>query len=182
MANTLFGQVASDSLFIVPYPKKTSELKFDWKMPLGLAAIGYGGGSAMAFREMFLHHKDDARRIFPNFDTKLDPDVTWTWKYKNKDFNQGPAYFGSTNFLVWTTDWYHGLAAISTTSVLAIGYNCKLDFNLFHLKRDIREFKARPKRERKIIFWQNLTNGTAGTLGRGAGSETVLYLLPKMFN
>ena len=33
--------------------------------------------------------------------------ISWTNKYKNHDPAQGKAYFGSTTFLVWTTDLYH---------------------------------------------------------------------------
>lgn len=32
---------------------------------------------------------------------------SWSNKYKNRDIKQGPAYFGSTTFLVFTTDAPH---------------------------------------------------------------------------
>lgn len=32
---------------------------------------------------------------------------SWLNKYKNRDIKQGAAYFGSTSFLVWTTDAAH---------------------------------------------------------------------------
>ena len=47
-------------------------------------------------------------------------------KYKNFDPQQGPAYFGSTTFLVWTTDSYHlsrmgRNLSISTAVAIKIG-------------------------------------------------------------
>ena len=36
-----------------------------------------------------------------------NPAESWKNKYKDRDPEQGPAYFGSTTFLVWTTDAYH---------------------------------------------------------------------------
>jgi hypothetical protein len=51
---------------------------------------------------------------YPKIDQKLNlndafwnPAVSWKNKYKNQDPAQGPAYFGSTTFLCWTTDGYH---------------------------------------------------------------------------
>ena len=37
----------------------------------------------------------------------FDPRISWKNKWKNKDYTQGPAYFGSTTFLSWTSDYYH---------------------------------------------------------------------------
>jgi hypothetical protein len=40
---------------------------------------------------------------------RCDPALTWTNKYKNHDPKQGAKFLGSTSFLVWTTDKYHGI-------------------------------------------------------------------------
>jgi hypothetical protein len=35
------------------------------------------------------------------------PNITWKNKYKNRDPEQGPAFPGSTTWLVWVTDAWH---------------------------------------------------------------------------
>lgn len=47
--------------------------------------------------------------IFYRFKTNdfWDGRNSWKRKYKDGDYRQGPAYFGSTSFLVWTTDNVH---------------------------------------------------------------------------
>lgn len=40
-------------------------------------------------------------------DSYWNPDISWTNKYKDGDYTKGPKFFGSTTFLVWTTDGYH---------------------------------------------------------------------------
>jgi Flp pilus assembly protein TadB len=37
----------------------------------------------------------------------FDPSISWSNKYKNNDPKKGPLFFGSTTFLVWTTDAWH---------------------------------------------------------------------------
>lgn len=37
----------------------------------------------------------------------FDPSISCNNKYKNKDPEKGPLFFGSTTFLVWTTDAWH---------------------------------------------------------------------------
>lgn len=36
-----------------------------------------------------------------------NPDISWLNKYKGRDPDAGPKFFGSTTFLVWTTDAWH---------------------------------------------------------------------------
>ena len=39
-------------------------------------------------------------------------------KYKNNDPNQGPKFFGSTTFFVWTTDMWHRMKMIQFNSFI----------------------------------------------------------------
>lgn len=45
-----------------------------------------------------------------------DPRISWKLKYKNQDQEQGPAFFGSTTFLVWITDAWHFFQTIMLSS------------------------------------------------------------------
>ena len=63
---------------------------------------------------------------YPKIDEKLNlndnfwnPAISWKNKYKNQDPAQGPAYFGSTTFLCWTTDGYHLMRMGRNISMMA---------------------------------------------------------------
>lgn len=47
----------------------------------------------------------------------FNPKLSWKNKYKNRDPEQGPAFPGSTTFLVWTTDAWHFFQMIMLTSL-----------------------------------------------------------------
>lgn len=49
---------------------------------------------------------------YPKLKQFCDSSVSWRNKYKNGDPSQGPRFFGSTTFLVWTTDLWHLSKAI----------------------------------------------------------------------
>lgn len=42
-----------------------------------------------------------------NWEPFFDSTVSWQNKWKNGDRNQGEKFFGSSTFLVWTTDAWH---------------------------------------------------------------------------
>lgn len=69
-----------------------------------LAGMCEGGAETLKF------HYYKVKNKYPNLnETYWNPEVSWTNKYKNGDVKQGPRFFGSTTFLVWTTDGYHML-------------------------------------------------------------------------
>ena len=41
-----------------------------------------------------------------------NPQISWKNKYKDGNPDLGPAYFGSTTFLAWTTDGWHMIKTI----------------------------------------------------------------------
>jgi hypothetical protein len=47
------------------------------------------------------------KKCCPSLENFMNPKVSWKNKYKNLDKAQGPKFFGSTTFLVWTTDFWH---------------------------------------------------------------------------
>lgn len=53
--------------------------------------------------------------------------ISWQNKYKNLDPSQGPRFFGSTTFLVWTTDAWHFFKAMHILMICVgaflIGYS-----------------------------------------------------------
>lgn len=46
----------------------------------------------------------------------FDGRESWRNKYRNGDYQQGPAYFGSTNILAWTTDGAHLMSTVGHTA------------------------------------------------------------------
>jgi len=51
-------------------------------------------------------HYDKADKFGLN-DSFWNPEVSWKNKYKNGNPDEGPAFFGSTTFMVGITDGYH---------------------------------------------------------------------------
>jgi len=65
-------------------------------------------GSFEGTAESLKWHYDQFENTFPEANNEYwNPELSWRNKYKNGDPVQGPAYFGSTTFLAWTTDGYH---------------------------------------------------------------------------
>ena len=47
-----------------------------------------------------------------------DPDITWVRKYKNNRWDEGPAFFGSTTFLVSFTDGWHFFEELKSVAII----------------------------------------------------------------
>jgi hypothetical protein len=95
--------------------------KEDWKSLVPMTVAGMADG----VNEEISHHYRDFKRIFPNASDQFwDPKISWTNKYKNGDYTQGRKFFGSTTFLVWTTDGYHMTRMVKNTMIVtSIGLN-----------------------------------------------------------
>lgn len=61
----------------------------------------------------------------------MNPSISFHNKWKNGDIGQGEKFFGSSTFLVWTTDFWHfcKMIMIISLSLGAVLYTEK--FNLF---------------------------------------------------
>jgi hypothetical protein len=103
--------------------KAQMTLSEDWKSLLPMTIAGMADGT----NEKISHHYRDFKRVFPNArDQYWDPNISWTNKYKNGDYTQGPKFFGSTTFLVWTTDGYHMTRMVKNTMIVtSIALNVK---------------------------------------------------------
>ena len=55
---------------------------------------------------------------YPKYEQFLNPQKSWLNKYKNNDPDLGPKFFGSTTFLVWTTDLWHLSKTIMISSFI----------------------------------------------------------------
>lgn len=92
-------------------------------------------GMADGTNEEISHHYKDFKKVFPNAnDQYWDPKISWRNKYKNGDVTQGPRYFGSTTFLVWTTDGYHMTRFVKNTMIvtsIGLGVRQKRKFKDF---------------------------------------------------
>jgi hypothetical protein len=47
-----------------------------------------------------------------------NPSISWRNKYKNRKMSDGPAFFGSTTFLVFTTDAWHLFQFLSNSFIV----------------------------------------------------------------
>ena len=47
------------------------------------------------------------KRMSKEWEYFFNPSLSWRNKWKNGDPNQGEKFFGSSTFLVWTTDAWH---------------------------------------------------------------------------
>ncbi len=72
------------------------------------AALIALGGAAYGLKETVSHHYGAFAARFPHADaTWWNPAESWRNKYENGNPEQGPAFRGSTTFLVFLTDAYH---------------------------------------------------------------------------
>jgi hypothetical protein len=97
----------------------------------------YISGAARGAADALLFHYDKFNRVHPNANNEIcNPSESWKRKWKNGDPKQGEAFPGSSTFLVWTTDLWHGLSAASTiagiggTVIIVIGEKHKLVYYL----------------------------------------------------
>lgn len=85
-------------------------------LPASLSAIS---GVCYGLHETSVHHPD---RIPASWDRRFwDNRVSWHNKYRNGDPDLGPAYFGSTTFLAWTTDAKHLFGTLHRSTLFAAG-------------------------------------------------------------
>ncbi len=79
--------------------------------------ISYGlmtiSGAASGFTDALLTYKPFRG------DKTFDPYVSWVNKWKNGDPKQGEKFFGSSTFLVWTTDGWHAVKLFGDLSACA---------------------------------------------------------------
>ncbi len=74
---------------------------------LSLSAMTLAG-AADGLTEVIRYDYPAFKNRFPNANDQFwQPELSWRNKWKDGDPANGPAYFGSTTILVWTTDGYH---------------------------------------------------------------------------
>ena len=80
------------------------KLKKEWLTLTTAFISGASDGTA----ETLKHHYSQFNKVFPKANEHYwNPEVSWTNKYKDGDYQAGPKYAGSTTVLAWTTDGYH---------------------------------------------------------------------------
>lgn len=84
--------------------------------PIGLALVS---GASYGLHETLVHHPHSIpagwnKRFWDNRES-------WRNKYRNGDPGAGPAYFGSTTFLAWTTDGKHLTGTFHRGTLFATG-------------------------------------------------------------
>jgi hypothetical protein len=83
-----------------------------------LGISGYTEGTAEALKFKYSTFQAVHPGANPGY---WNPVLSWKNKYRDEDPSKGPAFFGSTTFLVWTTDGYHAMRTVSrTTGAIAL--------------------------------------------------------------
>jgi len=92
---------------------------YNYKKAILPASLAFTSGVAYGFHETSVHHPD---RYPGNWNKQFwDNRESWRNKYRNGDPNCGPAYFGSTTFLAWTTDAKHLFGTVHRVSMFGTG-------------------------------------------------------------
>ena len=82
--------------------------KFRLKEHIAPAVLMFFAGAADGLNQVVSYKYVAFKKVFPGVnDVFWSPKVSYRNKYKNHDPAQGQKFFGSTTFLVWTTDAYH---------------------------------------------------------------------------
>lgn len=108
------------------------------KRDLAASATMFAAGSMEGTAETLKWHYDQFESVFRDANSEYwNPKVSWRNKYKNQDPTQGPAYFGSTTFLAWTTDAYHLMRTgrnLMFATTLFIMPKCEFDWRRMLLR------------------------------------------------
>lgn len=92
---------------------------FHIKKEIPSILTSYLSGVSDGTAETIKFHYSKFDNVFPNANQNYwNPEYSWTNKYKNNNYTSGPKYFGSTTFLVWTTDGYHMTRFVKNTMVV----------------------------------------------------------------
>ena len=104
---------------LLPYPPPPElhlpepELRFNTTNAVYRGILLYASGASHGLAETLTWRYNRFQRVHPKaLEGYWNPRVSWVNKYKTDRHGniippRRPAYFGSTTFLVWTTDGYH---------------------------------------------------------------------------
>ena len=121
------------------------------------AGMLFASGAADGLSESLIWHYPRFQEVHPGAKPDYwNPYQSWRNKYRNGDPAQGPAYFGSTSFLAWTTDGYHLTRTTGRTMILG-----SITVSLF---------------ERRRKWWTYPAEFFAGGLVRSAGFHATYSL------
>ena len=93
-------------LFVLLFLPITALCQFKKELPSYITTFLSGAFDGTS--ETIKWHYYEFEEAFPNANPQFwNPKYSSQNKYKNGITSMGPKYFGSTSFLVWTTDGYH---------------------------------------------------------------------------
>lgn len=102
---------------------KNDSLKHIRNKNIALKTIRYSSayvsGFAEGMQDAISFHYNDFKGVHPSVNDQFwNPEISWKNKWKNGDKSQGEKFFGSSSFLVWTADAWHGLKAINRVGTI----------------------------------------------------------------
>ncbi len=106
-------------LFLISLPVLGQKHKINFKEEIAPSSAMFLAGVFNGVSQDLIFHYDEFENTFPNHNRQFwNPELSWRNKYKNGDPNQGRKFFGSTTFLVGTTDGYH--AMLSSRDIMIV--------------------------------------------------------------
>lgn len=112
MRNILFV-----SLFLITgmcFSQKDSIRNLNIKLKTVRYSSAFIAGFAEGTMDAISFHYDSFQKVHPNANPQFwNPQLSWENKWYNGDTKQGEKFLGSSTFLVWTTDGWHGLKAVN---------------------------------------------------------------------
>ena len=95
---------------------KCNAQKFELKKRIIPASLTFISGMSDGLNQALQFRYSGFKKVFPKArDQWYDPSISWANKYKGRDPSKGAKFFGSTSFLVGTTDAYHATRTISNS-------------------------------------------------------------------
>lgn len=95
------------------------EFNYRWQRGVAPSLLSGVSGAAYGVHETVVHHPD---RIPESWNMQFwDNRLSWRNKYKYGQPENGPAYLGSTNVLVWTTDAKHLFGTLHRSTLFGAG-------------------------------------------------------------
>jgi len=103
----------------VCFAQKDSIRSLNIKLKTIRYSSAFVSGFAEGTMDVISFHYDSFQKVHHNANPQFwNPQLSWKNKWKNGDKVQGEKFLGSSTFLVWTTDAWHGLKAVNRLTTI----------------------------------------------------------------
>jgi len=112
----ILGVYVAGLVLIILFTLLTLKCNAQIKKYIVPASLTFVSGMSDGLNQALQFRYSGFKRVFPKArDQWYDPSISWRNKYKDGDPSKGAKFFGSTSFLVGTTDAYHATRTVSNS-------------------------------------------------------------------